>query len=164
MSDTWSLIRIGEVVAVDHARCRARVHFEDLDVTSDWLRLGVRGSKSTREYWTPAIGEPVVCGYLSSGTEEGFVLCSYYPHDVPDGGAGVRYTVFPDGSMVRWDNGLLTVVATGGVHITGPVVITGTLDVSENITSQADVLAGEISLAEHTHISAGPGSPTSGPQ
>lgn len=164
MSETWSLIRIGEVVAVDYARCRARVHFDDLDVTSDWLRVGVHGSTTEREYWTPAIGEPVVCGYLSSGTEEGFVLCSYYPGPVPDGGAGVRYTVFPDGSMVRWDNGALTIVATGGVHIVGNVTIEGTVAASGNISTPADVQAGAISLTDHTHISASEGNPTSTPQ
>jgi phage baseplate assembly protein V len=136
--ESWDLIRIGVVSAVDVARARVKCHFEQLAQTSDWLPVLQQGARAGggRAYWLPVVGDEVVCAFYSDGTEEGVVLGSYYPADAPPpaSGAGVRYVVFPDGSMVKWDNGHLTVVAVAGVAITADIVVTGDLSITGDLT------------------------------
>lgn len=56
----------------------------------------------------------------------------------------------------------VTVTAPAGVTITGPVTINGTLNVTGNVTSSADVQASGISLTQHIHP--GVHGPTGAPQ
>lgn len=141
MSDTWNLIRIGEVTGVDHARARVQVTFEDLDITSDWLPVLQQGASGLEGYWLPSIGDQVVCAFYSDGTEEGVCLGSYYRTSSPpsDGGAGVYYSIFPDGSKVVWDNGTLLIEAQTEVLIDAPSsTFTGDLSVGGELTVTGD--------------------------
>ena len=149
--ESWNLIRIGIVSAIDYARARVKCDFEELEITSDWLPVVQRGAGGARDYWMPAIGESVVCIYYSDGTEEGVVIGSYYPAGTPppDSGSGVFYTVYPDGSSVTWDNGDLvieakaavSITAAGGVTITGDTKIDGDLEVTGDINVTGKVYA-----------------------
>jgi phage baseplate assembly protein V len=141
--DSWDNIRLGEVVAVDAASCRVRVHFDELDLTSDPLPVMQHGARDLRSYWLPGIGEHVVCVFYSDGSEEGVVVGSYYPlgSPPPESGAGVMYTVFPDGSLVKWDAGELTIVAHGGVTITGDTSISGAVSITGDVTVVGTVYA-----------------------
>lgn len=131
----WNVLRVGEVVGADPGRAAVKVHFEELDLTSDWMPVLVQGAHGLCSFWLPSVGDMVVCGFYSDGSEEGVVLGSYYQFSSPpaDGGAGVYYTKFPDGSSVKWDNGALEIVALGGVTITGDCSITGDLEVTGSI-------------------------------
>ncbi len=147
MSDTWSSNRIGEVVAIDAAKCRVKVHFEEMDdYTSDWLPVLQFGTGNVKHYWLPSVGEQVVCVFNSDGSEEGFVIGSYYPEGAypPESGAQMRFVKFPDGSLVRWNNGVLTVIAINGVNITANVVITGNLNISGNLVVGGSINSGPI--------------------
>jgi phage baseplate assembly protein V len=133
MGDTWDLNRVGVVAAVDYALARVKVHFEDLEHTSDWLPVAQQGAGAALQaYALPGVGDEVLCVYRSDGTEDGLVVGSYYVvgDPPPETGAGLWYVRFPDGSLMRWDNGALTIVANGDVGITGDVSITGGLSVS----------------------------------
>lgn len=162
MSEIWSINRIGEVVDVDAKLHRAKVHFEDLDdLTSEWLPVIISGAVSRQDYRLPAKGDQVVCCFLSAGTEEGFVIGAYYREsDAPEeSGENIIYTRFPDGSLVKWSDGALLVIAKQGVTITGNVHVNGT------VTATGDVVASGVSLNSHVHggVQSG-GATTSGPQ
>lgn len=131
----WNLIRIGEVTAVDHTSARVQVTFEELETTSDPLPVIQRGA-GLEDYWMPTIGDMVVCLFYSDGTEEGCCLGSYYPAGSPpsDGAAGVFYTRYPDGCLVKWDNGTLTITAPGGVTIDADLTVGGDLTVNGDAT------------------------------
>lgn len=136
MGEIWDLIRIGEVTAVDYGLARVQVTFEDMEITSDPLPVVQRGAAGLEEYWLPSIGDQVVCAFYSSGTEEGVCLGSYYPAGAPPSaaGSGVYYTRYPDGSIVKWDNGELTITATGSVKINADTTIEGELVVNGDVT------------------------------
>ncbi|MCE5315158.1 MAG: phage baseplate assembly protein V [Armatimonadota bacterium] len=145
-ADIWNNIRFGEVSAINYALARVKVTFEELDITSDWLPVVQRGAGGAKDYWLPAIGEHVVCVFYSDGTEEGVVLGSYYSADAPppESGSGVFYTAFPDGSLVKWDNGQLTITALSGATINADVTIDGDLAVTGDINVTGDVHAANI--------------------
>lgn len=139
----WNIIRIGIVQALDYDRARAKVTFEELEITSDWLPVLQRSAGATADYWLPGLGEHVVCIFYSDGTEEGCIVGSYYRagDPPPDGGAGVFYTVFPDGSLVKWDNGALTITAAGGVTINADIEATGEVIINGNVRVNGTVEA-----------------------
>jgi phage baseplate assembly protein V len=135
--ETWNTQRCGQVFAVDYEHARVMVDFDELDSPSDWLPVLQRGAGDVLDYWLPAIGEHVVCIFYSDGTEEGVVLGSYYPlpSPPPDFGSGLYYTIFPDGSSIRWEQGLLTITAAASVMIDGDTTVDGDL----NVTGSVDV-------------------------
>lgn len=144
--ESWNVIRFGEVALVDYPSARVKVTFEELELTSDWLPVVQRVAGGAEDYWLPAIGEHVVCVFYSDGTEEGVVVGSYYPADAlpPESGAGVYYTVFPDGSLIKWDNGELTITALGGATINADVIIDGDLSITGNLIVGGTINSGAI--------------------
>lgn len=147
-AESWDLIRIGVVSAVDAAACRASVTFEQLGWTSDPLPVVQQGAGASSSFWLPSIGDKVVCAFYSDGTEHGVVVGSYYPagSPPPGGAGGKRFVVFPDGSHVTWDNGALSIEAKGDITIigtistTGDMVITGDVDVYGTVTADGFIL------------------------
>jgi len=136
-----NLVRVGNVCDIDEKAVRARVEFDDLeDTVSNWLPIGVRGTKSAKDYWMPDIGEQVVCLFLPTGNADGFILCSFYDDKElpPIGDKNKRYVRFSDGTVVEHDqgSGTLTVTSTGAVNINA---------------SSGDVVVNGISLVNHTH-------------
>ena len=70
-----NLIRIGEVTSINPEAFTARVRFEDRDnVESYDLRILVRGSLKDKFFHMPDVGENVLCLFLPSGVEAGFIL------------------------------------------------------------------------------------------
>ena len=41
-------------------------------------QLWLNKQKDNKDYWIPDIGEPVLCVFLPTGIESGFILGSYY--------------------------------------------------------------------------------------
>lgn len=177
------LIRIGEVSDVNPAACTARVVFDDDDsVVSKELQILQKNTLSTKDYYMPVVGEDVVCLFLPTGIEEGFILGSVYAGEItpPETDGNKRTVVFADDTKVSYDskthqlsitigetsftaNSSSLVVASPNITFKGNVKIEGDTTTTGSITSGGDVVAGDISTQKHTHIG-NMGSPTSAPQ
>lgn len=103
------LIDIGTVTSIYPDRCTARVYFTDRNTVSSELHIGVRGSKATKDYWIPGLGEEVVCIFLPNSSD-GFILCSYYGEDdeLPVISKSKRHIQFEDGAFIEYDSGTHT--------------------------------------------------------
>ena len=100
------MIKIGEVSSVDYAKGTARVVFDDDDALVSYdLQVLQRNTLNNNDYAMPDVGEDVVCLFLASGSEAGFILGSVYAGDVlpPESGEKLRYTQFADGSKFSCD-------------------------------------------------------------
>lgn len=202
-----SIIRVGEVTSIDPARGTCRVTFDDEDgLTSYDLPVIQRNTLRNSDYHMPDIGEDVLCVFLASGTEEGFVLGSWYAGEVtPPEFSGDKRTVrFADGTVLSYDRaahkltadvkgdieatvsgnvtatiqgkadvtaqGAISVESSEKVIITAPQIVlngaissysktggagtmkvTGTMDITGNITGDSDIIASGVSLKSHTH-------------
>ena len=170
------LIRIGEVCDVDYANGTARVVFDDDDsLVSNYLQVIQRNTYSNQDYAMPDIGEDVICIFLSSGMEEGFILGSVYAGDVmpPESNKDKRCVVFSDGTRISYDRATheLTAVLEGvtikanrnSVEVVAPTItLNGNVSINGNVTATGDVVGAGKSLAKHTHTG-NLGSPTSAP-
>lgn len=186
-----SIIRIGEVSSVDAANGTARVVFDDFDsVVSSDLQVICRNTFANHDYAMPDVGEDVICIFLPTGTEAGFILGSVYAGEItpPENTINRRCVEFSDGSKFTYDRSTHDLTATigdtritanrsgahvkvgeteadisnSGVSIKGDLSVTGKVTASGNLTSTGgDVLAGLISLSSHMHVCAAPGA-TSG--
>lgn len=111
------LIKIGEVSSVNYETGTARVVFDDDDsVVSYDLQVVHRNTLKNQDYAMPDIGEDVLCVFLASGMEEGFILGSVYAGDIkpPEKSADKRTVVFSDGSMVSFDRSTSTLTVKIG--------------------------------------------------
>lgn len=165
------LIRIGEVSDVNPAACTARVVFDDDDsVVSKELQILQKNTLSTKDYYMPVVGEDVVCLFLPTGIEEGFILGSVYAGEItpPETDGNKRTVVFADDTKVSYDSNTHqlsitigetsfmadssslvvtspTITFRGNVHIEGDTTTTG------SITASGDVVGAGKSLPNHTH-------------
>ena len=130
------LIKIGEVSSSDPAMGTARVLFDDDDsLVSYDLQVLQRNTFKNHDYAMPDVGEDVLCLFLPTGTEEGFILGSLYAGEVmPKESSGdVRSVVFADGSRLSFNRstselditiGATSIKVTGqNVNIVAPTVI-----------------------------------------
>lgn len=153
--ETWSTIRWGVIVAADFEKARVKVHFAELELTSDWLPVLQRGAHELADYWLPSVGDTVVCGFYSDASEEGCVIGSFYQAGDPPPVSGDRvyYTTFPDGSLVKWDNGELTITATTGATINADVTINGTVTINGSPVINGDLTVnGTVSAQNYVTI------------
>ena len=88
-----------------------------------------RGTKATKDFWIPAIGDEVLCiqapNFSGKGTGDGFVLGAIYSSvDAPvETDPKVRSVHFADGSYVKSDGeGNMDIHAAGVLTITGETV------------------------------------------
>ena len=138
-------IRVGRVSSVDAADASVRVTFPDRDdMVSAPLKVLMRGCKSAKDFWMPAVDDQVLCLFVADsggkGSGAGYVLGTIYSTvDTPPGG-GSRVLNVPDDLVINC--GSLKVNAGGG-----------------------DVMVNGISLVSHVHggVSSG-GSNTGKPQ
>lgn len=173
------IIKIGEVSSVDYAAGTARVVFDDDDsLVSNDLQVLQKNTIQNKDYCMPDIGEDVICLFLPSGTEEGFILGSVYAGEItpPESSGSKRTVVFSDETKISYDRethtlsaviGKTSIVADGeAVTVTGASKITGTApqielngavtingDVTVNgaVNASGDVVAAGISGSTHTH-------------
>lgn len=146
-----NIIRVGRVTKYhpDPTKHLARVLFEDKTATeSFWLPIILKNTLQNKDYWMPDKGELVVCLFMPSGNAQGFILGSIYqdvdkPSVSSDDRRNVRYVGFGDGTFIEYnrETHTLTIDAQGPINI----VATG------NINVIGDVIAGGISLENHTH-------------
>lgn len=116
------LIKIGEVSSVNPAAGTARVVFaDDDDLVSYDLQVIHINAHGNRDYALPDVGTDVVCLFLGSGAEEGFILGGVYTdgNPPPEGSIDVRAVEFADGTVVKYDRaGHVLSVKIGGLTIT----------------------------------------------
>lgn len=101
-----NLVRVGEVTSIDPGAYKARVRFEDQEDTEsfDLLILAANAGKKKR-YVMPDVGDAVLCLFLPSGVETGFIIGSYYPEDVerPASAEGLDVIEYEDGARIEYD-------------------------------------------------------------
>lgn len=173
-----SLIKIGEVSSVDCATGTARVVFDDDDnLVSNDLQVLQKNTIQNKDYYMPDVGEDVVCLFLPSGTEEGFILGSVYAGDItpPESSANKRTVKFADDTVISYDRathqlsisiGATNIIANGSsVVIENPTIeLKGNVNVSGTLTASGDVVGAGISLSGHTHGNGNAGADTTPPK
>lgn len=80
LDDTpFEAIRVGVVSSIDRKKSTVRVYFEDREeAVSHDLKVIVPQTMKTKYYYMPDVDETVICGFLASGQETGFILGSVY--------------------------------------------------------------------------------------
>ena len=115
------LIKVGEVSSIDPATGTARVVFDDEDGTVSYdLPILQRNTYKTKDFHSVTVGEDVLCLFLPTGPEEGFILGSFYAGEItpPESTKDRRTTVFEDGTVIRYDMASHTAtVIIGGTQI-----------------------------------------------
>ena len=138
-----NIIKVGVVESFNEANATARVIFEDIKVKSYDLPIIVKQSQNNKDYWIPDIGESVLCLFLPTGIESGFILGSYYnKKDRPPVTDQNKRTVkFSDGTILEYDRKThkLTADVKGDIDIKA----TGKVDMIVN---------GDISLQSGANI------------
>jgi phage baseplate assembly protein V len=179
------MIRYGNISEVDAAKGRARVHFVEDDIVSDWLPVSVPTSLGNQyEFW-PEVNMFVWCA-MDENSESGVVGGALYDdgNTPPVGDPDKTVVTFKDGTTVTYDrsaNELVidcvgdvtikcvnaTVEASTKVTIDSPSCeFTGNVSVSGNVDANGDVKAAAssvpISLLTHKHSGVVPGGGISG--
>lgn len=139
------MVRVGLVSTVNPSDATVRVVFPDHDnAVSPPLKVLMRGSKATKDFWMPVVDDLVLCVFTANGGGKGagagYVIGTIYNTvDAPPSG-GTRVLNVPDDLVINC--GSLKVNAGGG-----------------------DVTVNGISLVSHVHggVSSG-GSNTGKPQ
>lgn len=150
MAET-QLLRVGKISSINYPDGTARVTYEDRDgsTTPELPFLAW-------EYWMPKIGDQVLVAHLPNGQARAVILGPFwYDGNRPEisgegiyrkdyantqGVAGETYdaktdvfTIQAGGCTLQMSGGRVTITAPAGVHVSG------------------DVVAGSISLQNHTH-------------
>ncbi|MBE0470518.1 MAG: phage baseplate assembly protein V [Methyloprofundus sp.] len=174
------LIRVGIVVSTNDENGTARVQFQDKNgLVSYDLPIIVRNTSKNQDYWMPDIREQVICLFLPSGVETGYILGSFYSNVTKPKVTtkNKRRNDFEDGTSVEYDRESHTltidVPPDGGKVIvnahTSVVVNSPKIDLGEDSALEPSVLGDKIAAAldelrveleNHQHIG-NLGAPTS---
>ncbi|MGN1149822.1 MAG: phage baseplate assembly protein V [Sutterella sp.] len=114
----FDVLKIGSVSSVNPAEATARVLFNDDDgMVSYDLQVLHQNTFGNKDYGLPDVGTDVLCGFLESGGEEGFILGAVYGsgNSTPEASIDKRTVVFKDGTSVSYDRAshMLTVTIDG---------------------------------------------------
>lgn len=150
-SDLVDLIRVGEVTSVNPAAMTARVTFDDDDgITSYDLPILQRNTLNNHDHCCVDVGEDVLCLFLPTGIEEGFILGSFYAGEVvpPSSSKDVRMVEFSDGTKLFYDRsshkltgdvkGDVSLTVSGTVSVQAQDIVT--VKSSTSVTLQAPVI------------------------
>lgn len=182
-----NLIRVGEVTSINPSTFTARVRFVDREDTESYnMQVLSQGSLRDKFFHMPDIGENVVCLFLPSGVEAGFIIGAYYPSGVarPAASEDISIAVFADGTRIQYDrasNELLVDLSSseGAVNIicgeatikaksvtldAPSAICTGDLDVAGSLSVSGDNLThkGKNVGHDHTHSGVQPGGGSTG--
>lgn len=121
-----NLIRIGTILAVDHAAVRVRVKIGKLD--SEWLPWLERRAGATTTWDPPTVGEQCIVFSPSGELAGGIVLVGIDSNNIPPPShAPEKHVIkFPDGATFTYDH------AASHLEISG--IATATLVASTSIT------------------------------
>lgn len=156
---TSNVVKFGAIEEVDYANAKVKVRMGDL--LTAWIPWTSKSSNNA-SWLAPEIGEQVVVASPSGELNQGVVLGSI-PQDLhpPAGNSVDKHTmVYGDGTVIEYDRaahhlkavlsggGTVEIVASGGVLITadnvtivasGGVAITGNVAVQGNITATGTI-------------------------
>ena len=174
-TDPDALLRYARIVRVDAATARVTVEIDE-GVISPPLRWLAPRMGDTKAWCPPSVGEQVLllcpAGEIGAGIVLGGVVSNANPAPVA---SALPLLTFKDGAALSYDpdshelaftlpaGASTRLVSDGGIVLTGPVAITGALEVSEDIAAQGDVTAGDVSLQGHRHGQVATGQAQSGP-
>lgn len=149
-----NLVRVGVVSSINSGDCTAKVAFKEFDggIVSYDLPIMVKQSMRNKDYWLPDINEQVICVFLPTGLEQGFILGSFYS-DVdktavqnPD----VRQVTFGDGAVFEYNRKTHALKISGltvaeiqatNIKLDGEVEITKNLTVDKDISGKQKITA-----------------------
>lgn len=169
-----NIIRFGTIKTIHPDKPFTTVTVTIGAITTAKLRfISLRAGK-TKTWDPPTIGEEVMVLSPSGVLEMGVVITALNNADNPSPSDDLNKTIriFEDGCLLSYDiktHQLDAVLPEGGTfNVTADVNITGKLTVSETITAEkdistsADVIAGDISLKKHKTSGVKGGSENSG--
>lgn len=170
-----NMMRDGVVTEVDHAAALCRVRSGDMQ--TDFIPWMTPAAGKVRVWLPPSVGEQVqllcVDGDLANAVALPGLFSATFP--APSSNPDLMLIQFADGATVAYDStahalaanlptgGTVSIVADGGVRVTGPVTIDGDLTITGKAEASEDVIGGGVSLKQHKHGEVQPGSGTSGP-
>ena len=157
MSRAGAIFATGVVVAIDAAKVRARVRFDDLDgMVSYWLRVPQTKTHQDKHYDMPDINEHVGC-ILDEHAEDGMILAAVYSNaDTPPvSSADKHHVTFSDGTVIEYDRSthklFADVKGDVEVKVTGLAKIVGDLRVEGNINATGNIIDGGANTNHHSH-------------
>lgn len=140
------------------------VRFPDLgDMLTKWIPVLYTKTQDDKAYWTPDIGEQVMC-MMDDRLEDGCVMGAIYSEaDQPPTDDMDEWGIkFKDGGEISYNRstGIAKVVAPTKVILDTPLV-----HATGDIHADGDVVAGSVSLQHHIHniIMPVPGTPVTPP-
>lgn len=117
----------GIVSSQDAASGTVRVTRPDKgDKVTGPMVVGVRGTKATKDFWMPAIGDQVLClqlpNFSGKGVGEGWVLAARYSNvDASvESDPAVRSVHYADGSYIKNSGGAIEIHASSSITLTAP--------------------------------------------
>lgn len=180
------MLMLGVVSELDEAQARVRVDCDGM--RTDWIPwIERRAGPGLRTWCAPEVGEQVMVASPYGDPSQAVVVGSVYQesHDAPANAKTVERSEYADGTVIEYDRAAnrftidvgsgsvvvncatATVTATESVtldtprtHATGDLKVDGKIDADGNITTPAEVTAGNIGLKTHKHPTASPGSPS----
>jgi phage baseplate assembly protein gpV len=137
------LLRLGTIASVDLAAATATVNSGDVVTPAlPWTEM----AGAFRSWSPPSVGEQVLLLCPEGDVAGALILRGLYSTAFPAPGTDANPQIHgPDGLVITFTPNGLTIVAPGGVAITGDVTVTGTL------TASTDVIGGGKSLKSHKH-------------
>jgi phage baseplate assembly protein gpV len=132
------------------------VRFPDLgDMLTKWIPVLYTKTQNDKGFWTPDIGEMVMC-MMDDRLEDGCVMGAVYSEaDQPPTDDMDEYGMqFEDGGWVSYNRatGIAKVVAPTKVILDTPLVhCTGDVQVDGTMTASEDAIGGGVSLKNHIH-------------
>lgn len=185
-----NLVMFGVVAELDATNARVKVDCDGM--RTDWIPWTVaRAGPGVRAWLCPDVGEQVIVLCPYGDPAQGVVLGSVYQDAFPANASAKeqhRFT-FADGTRLQYNRSTHTLTVditestgkvvincnTAEVHatekvtidtpttqMTGDLIVDGKIDAGDNITTPAEVTAGNIGLKTHKHPTA-PSGPVSPP-
>lgn len=169
-----NIVRFGSIDTVDLEKALCTVNLGDIKTAQlNWLNIRA----GTDSSWDPpSPGERCIVFSPSGELAQGVVLFGIYSEDnpAPAQSENIKLRKFSDGTVIQYDTsshalkatlidgGSVEITASGGFTLNGNTKINGSLYTTENITTDADVIAGKISLIKHKTPGIKAGGDTSG--
>ncbi|MCJ9428548.1 phage baseplate assembly protein V [Kordiimonas marina] len=158
-----NLIRFGTIAEVDLVKARCRVTMGTL--TSGWLPWKTARAGGDRTWWPPEKDEQVMVLAPGGDLAQAFALSGLFSDasPAPDQSADLSGIFYSDGAKILYDRaahaltadlpagGTAHINADGGITLTGPTRIEGTLEVTATVHAQGDISSdANVSDAKHS--------------
>lgn len=162
------MLKFGLVSEYSSSKGKAKVKFEDDNIVTDWLPIIYKSTLSDKDFNRLPTNTQVAC--IMDG-DIGVILGAVYSDSdttSEESGDKVWGKEFEDGTVIKYDQTThkLTIKVTGTgakVEVEGDVIVTGKINATGDIESDADVKVGLVSLKLHTHTAPSGGGATTPP-